>query len=917
MKLIRVFSFLLMLAMLLSNIFAPVRIVSASTSQPDLLQSAAKGGVSIQPGNASNPPLVKKVPDSGTVNANDPIGFMLVVTNNTPNTMTNVVLRDQLDPAVGWTVNNTDCTIDDTGLLYCLFSSLPAGWTYQVHISATSTPDMCGVLTNTVEAYSDQTPLLTSTASITILCQPDVTITKTEESPSIVSGDVARYVLEVRNTGTGQAEEVVVQDNLPSAPGLSWTVESISDDGACQVDASVLTCHFSTLERNGVRTIVISSPTTAAQCGDITNTASVSAANEDSTRQGNNSDSGVITVYCTTLRVEKIADDEQVNANEAVGFTITVSNTGATVARNVTVSDALPAGVDWNEDGAACSIAGGLLSCSFGDVAAGGSASVHITGMSSPAVCGIMTNTAVAQAANNPSLSQDTATILINCAPRLSVTKVAEKEAAPAGTPISYTITASNIGSAPAHDVTITDPLSSGLTWTFGNVSPGGRCGISDNVLSCSFGTLGAGQSASVRVSTVSSAQTCGYLVNTVTAQSSNAGVVSDIAAINVICGVNVKVTKVAERAEVAAGDNSQPARFIITVTNNGVDTATGVTLSDPLPTMRELNWRIDSVNGGGTCSLAGGNLACNFGNLSSGQTRVVIVSSLTGSGEFCAPGTTIDGRTIPNTATVVATNEPAEAMVDNSAYASIRVICRASACESPDEVYFNNFNNAAPGLPYWSSSPISTSPNGTQTFLGEFGNEDLHFTYPDTNPDGHQAIKVSFDLYIIRSWDGNTTTYANRAVGPDHWQFKLLNEDLSVARTIINTTFTNYTEPSFLSFRQAFPQSYPVGDNVATAGAAAVHTLGYQFAGPRDATYHFSFTYPHTDNTVNLSFSAFGLQSLVDESWGIDNFELRLMRCNAQLDVVNYLYLPLIANSLPNLPLDIRRDSLPDVPLR
>lgn len=917
MKIYRVFSGFLIFMMLLSFASTPARAVTAASA--DAAQKVDLPALSRTSVNMLNLPFLVKTADSGDVFANDVIGFYILVSNKIAVPLTNVVVRDQLDPTVGWTVNSSDCAIDETGLLSCLIPTLPVGWTYTIHLSAKSTPAMCGILNNTATAYSNEVPVAEDSATINIHCQSDVSIKKTEEKPSIAAGETARYSLVVTSTGTGPAEGVMLNDNLPNAAGLNWTIDSIDGGGTCQITGSVLSCDFGTLNPGEVRTVVISSPTLASQCIDINNTATVTSTNEDAAKQSDNTDSGTITLYCTTLRVEKLADAELVNANDPVGFTITVTNSGTTEARSVVLSDPLPAGVTWSQDNSACQIEGGVLSCSFGNLAGGASAVVHLSGMSSAAVCGTMTNTATAQAENISQPSEDTATIEIKCMPKLSVVKSPEKTEVAAGSAIRFTHTVTNTGSAPAENVVLSDPLptGSGLSWSYDSVSAGGICSIDAGVLNCSFGTLQAGQSAGVRVSTVSNPQTCGYMVNTVTVASSNAGSVSDITELNVICGPNVKITKTAERAEVTAGNKNQPARFFIKVSSNGTSTATGVKLSDPLPGLNGLNWAIDSVIGGGSCLISGGTLTCNFGSLAAGQERTVVVSARPSVGVFCKPDAE---RLIQNTATVSAANEPIDAEMDNTAYASIFVLCTSGACEAPDGIYTNNFDTASPGPAFWSAYPITTSPNGTQTFLGEFSNGDIRFTYPDTEPTGHHMIKVSFDLYIIRSWDGNKTrNNAGQLVGEDRWQFRLLNAADQVSRTYVDTTFTNYVEPRFKLFRQSYPGSFPgnplTSDNLGKTGSVMQNSMGYQFVGPRDSTYHFVYYIPHTDQTVKLSFNALGLQVVGDESWGIDNFELRLMRCNTELSMQNTTYIPLVINTGGVFAQAGRIEVLPEVP--
>ena len=173
---------------------------------------------------------------------------------------------------------------------------------------------------------------------------------------------------------------------------------------------------------------------------------------------------------------------------------------------------------------------------------------------------------------------------------------------------------------------------------------------------------------------------------------------------------------------------------------------------------------------------------------------------------------------------------------------------------------YFEDFEDGIGNE--WSDQGVIAAPND-QAYLGEFGNEEIHLTLDDL-PE-HNQVTVSFDLYILRSWDGNSTN-----IGPDIWGFGLLDDQPS-----LQTTFSNW---SF--FTQAYPDEYPGGINPNQTGAVAVNALGYYYQGtPLDATYHVSFTIDHIGTTLELEFFADGLQALDDESWGLDNVEVVISR--------------------------------------
>jgi hypothetical protein len=167
-------------------------------------------------------------------------------------------------------------------------------------------------------------------------------------------------------------------------------------------------------------------------------------------------------------------------------------------------------------------------------------------------------------------------------------------------------------------------------------------------------------------------------------------------------------------------------------------------------------------------------------------------------------------------------------------------------------------------------------SPNRAQRFLGEFGgprigvptdpgynqtrvDQTISLTLSNLPP--HAALEVWFDLYILKSWDGNSPVY-----GPDRWS-------LSVAGgpTLLATTFSNNPKVG----TQGSDQDYPRPHSPPRTGAASTNTLGYAFFG--DSIYPLSFTFPHTGSTLTLNFSSslFEGKGAGDESWGLDNVRI------------------------------------------
>ena len=216
--------------------------------------------------------------------------------------------------------------------------------------------------------------------------------------------------------------------------------------------------------------------------------------------------------------------------------------------------------------------------------------------------------------------------------------------------------------------------------------------------------------------------------------------------------------------------------------------------------------------------------------------------------------------------------------------------------------VYSNCFNDVA-GTTYtqWASSIITyasdsnpprsgtlpppivasiQSPNGRQTFLGEFGGPpigtpndagwnktrvDQTITLALTNLPAHTELQLSFDVYILKSWDGNSPAF-----GPDRFVLSV-----NGGPVLLDTTFSNNpktgTDGSF--------QNYPAIDSPPRTGAFSTNTLGYNrfFC---DSIYRFQYHFTHTGSAVTLNFrsSLFEGKGTTDESWGLDNVVVTTM---------------------------------------
>ena len=378
------------------------------------------------------------------------------------------------------------------------------------------------------------------------------------------------------------------------------------------------------------------------------------------------------------LTITKTPDHQSpVNAGDQVGFTVNLASDGDSTATGVQLSDPLPGGtsgtVHWtlaSSNDPSCAISGAdgsqVLTCGPESLAVGSNISAHVVATTSFANCGVYDNTATFSTTNDGS---GNASASEACqASDLHLTKTPDHQApVNAGDAIGFTITLHNNGPGTATGAAINDPLPGGtvgtVTWSESPDNP--DCSISgaagSQVLTCGPKTLASGEEISVHVTATTSFANCGVYDNTATFSTTNDG--SGNASASEACQkASIHITKIADASPVNAGTN---IGFTMTVSNSGPGTAQGVVLTDTLPTNAGLNWTVDGGTAAATCSISGGVLTCNIGDLGPNASATVHISS---------PTTTATCGTVNNTGQVTTTNDGSD-----SASASITVNCRTS----------------------------------------------------------------------------------------------------------------------------------------------------------------------------------------------------------------------------------------------
>jgi hypothetical protein len=185
-----------------------------------------------------------------------------------------------------------------------------------------------------------------------------------------------------------------------------------------------------------------------------------------------------------------------------------------------------------------------------------------------------------------------------------------------------------------------------------------------------------------------------------------------------------------------------------------------------------------------------------------------------------------------------------------------------------PSSGTVETFDSGIASLGAWSLATLATSPGTTKlastSFLGRLGDQEVSLTVPA----GRSSVTISFDLYIIGTWDGA----GQQGYGSDRWQIEV-SRNGGARENVFHTSFSNQaTKP------QHFPKQITDGTSPNDRGAYLVNALGYPKASGKydvgDAIYKLTYTVsnPGAGPVVFYFHTTTPMQDLNDESWGIDN---------------------------------------------
>ncbi|MFT3852679.1 MAG: hypothetical protein QM733_08090 [Ilumatobacteraceae bacterium] len=280
--------------------------------------------------------------------------YTIEVRNTGPSDADATVSQDQLDPMFTLeapaTPSQGACTFD-AQVLNCRLGIVRAGATatvtIPVHVDPTTTQTSVTntAIVATATPTPDGEPVAPGTITTDVTPLADLTLTKSGPA-TVTAGTAIAWSLTATNAGPSMATGVVVTDTLP--PGLG-AMTVVPGQGSCTLDGDTITCALGNLTPGAQVGISVSGTVPAGYLpGDIENSATLTSPTPeaDPTDPDGRSATATTTVDASAdVAVAKRADVDPAVPGEAVHWTVTVSNAGPSVARDVMVTDTLPTGL--------------------------------------------------------------------------------------------------------------------------------------------------------------------------------------------------------------------------------------------------------------------------------------------------------------------------------------------------------------------------------------------------------------------------------------------------------------------------------------------------------------------------------------------------------------------------------------------
>ncbi len=457
-----------------------------------------------------------------------------------PGAAFNVVITDAI-PAqttfVGCSMNGLNGACSESGgvVTFTLTNPVAAGASGTVLVTVQVNSGATGSITNTAtlnyrDQLGNQYPPVSASDTNTIPPQPLMALNKSDGSTVTAPGQTLTYTLAFTNTGVGEARNVTLTDTLPA--GVSYQSCSLGSlAGSCsESGGTVMVTLTNPVAPGASGSVSITVLVTASGPATLTNTATLSYTDSAGQSLPPVLASDDTTVPAQPQMLLSKSDGVTVTApGQTLTYTLAFTNTGVGEARNVTLTDTLPAGVSYQSCSlgslaGSCSESGGTVMVTLTNpVAPGASGSVSITVLVTASGPATLTNTATLSYTDSagqslpPVLASDDTTVPAQ--PQMLLSKSDGVTVTAPGQTLTYTLAFTNTGVGEARNVTLTDTLPAGVSYQSCSLgSLAGSCSESGGTVMVTLtNPVAPGASGSVSITVLVTASGPATLTNTAT----------------------------------------------------------------------------------------------------------------------------------------------------------------------------------------------------------------------------------------------------------------------------------------------------------------------------------------------------------------------------------------------------------------
>ena len=340
----------------------------------------------------------------------------------------------------------------------------------------------------------------------------DLVVTKIVDISSPNEGDTVTFTVTVTNSGSIQVTNVSLDDVVPA--GL--TAGTITPS---QGSWTAPTWTIGTIDSGANATLTIQATVDAGTAGStITNTVTnVTLDQVDSDTTADDLSESITVGNATDLVIGKTVDNGTPDEGDTVTFTVTVTNNGPAQASNVSIDDALPAGLT---AGTITPSQGSYTAPTWtiGTIDSGANATLTIqatvdAGTAGSTITNTVTNVTLDQVDDDTTADDLSESVTVGNSTDLVITKIVDNGTPDEGDTVTFTVTVTNNGPAQASNVSIDDALPAGLT--AGTITPSQG---SYTAPTWTIGTIDSGSSATLTIQATVDAGTAGSTItNTVT----------------------------------------------------------------------------------------------------------------------------------------------------------------------------------------------------------------------------------------------------------------------------------------------------------------------------------------------------------------------------------------------------------------